>query len=259
MMEAILVVLSNPVPGRDDEFNDWYTNIHLRDALRFRGSIAAQRFSRSDTEIHTPPSGGPARYLALYEVFDTERFAREHMDNALTPRMMVTDAIDMTEMNDFHYYLLQRRDKAPLSRECAGLVLEQMQVAEDNKEAFEAWYNDVYLSEAHKRPGVVRSAFLAYHPHGQLMNLTPAHSHVGIHHLADQDAVNAWRESTALAECGFIEQANLTVSAWDVITPRLTEDSVHHTTAAALEAEERARLRMGDKIITDRGNTLRTD
>ena len=49
MIEALLVVLSRPLDNRHDEFNDWYSNIHVRDALRFRGSIATRRFSLNES------------------------------------------------------------------------------------------------------------------------------------------------------------------------------------------------------------------
>ncbi len=47
MIEAILVVLTKAVPGREADLDDWYSHIHIRDALRFRGSVTAQRFKRS--------------------------------------------------------------------------------------------------------------------------------------------------------------------------------------------------------------------
>src|SRR3546814_993606 len=67
MIEAILVVLTKAVPGRDDDLNDWYTNIHIRDALRFRGSITAQRFKRSENQVQTLTPDFDWQYLALYD------------------------------------------------------------------------------------------------------------------------------------------------------------------------------------------------
>lgn len=259
MLEAILVVLSNAVTGREDEFNDWYTNIHLRDALRFRGSIASQRFGLSGEPIHGPAEGFSSRYLALYEVYDAQRFAREHAENALTTRMQISNSFDMSELNDFHYYLRQQRNNDPLSNECAGVILEQFKVSAERKGEFESWYNDSYLPEANRRPGVLRSAFLVYDPYGQLMTTTPGCSHVGIYHIKDAAAIDAWRESDVLATCTDIDQDSLAVSCWTPITPRITEDDVQHTAASALEAEQRARQRMGDKVITLRGDELKPE
>jgi hypothetical protein len=52
--------------------------------LRFRGSIAAQRFSRSAQQPINLPASFDWQCLALYDVFDAERFSREHWDNAIT-------------------------------------------------------------------------------------------------------------------------------------------------------------------------------
>ena len=32
----ILVVLSSPVEGREDEYNEWYSNVHLREVVEIR-------------------------------------------------------------------------------------------------------------------------------------------------------------------------------------------------------------------------------
>lgn len=92
MIDAVLVVLTKAVAGREADMEDWYTNIHIRDALRFRGSVTAQRF-RLAADQPCPPKGFDWQYLAFYDVFDPARFSREHLDNALTSRMQVSDAI----------------------------------------------------------------------------------------------------------------------------------------------------------------------
>jgi hypothetical protein len=62
----ILVVLSNTVEGKDDEFNDWYTNTHLGDVLKVKGYVAAQRYKLSDVQLG--PDGHEYGYLAIYEI-----------------------------------------------------------------------------------------------------------------------------------------------------------------------------------------------
>lgn len=61
----ILVVMTNAEPGRDAEYNDWYTNRHLTDVLALEGFVAAQRFELAETD---PPQEHTYRYLAIYEV-----------------------------------------------------------------------------------------------------------------------------------------------------------------------------------------------
>lgn len=259
MIEAILVVLTNAVPGREDDFNDWYTNIHTRDAMRFRGSIAQQRFVFAKDQVQEYPNGFVSKYLALYEVFDAWRFCQEHVDNALTTRMLVEDSIEMGRMDDFHYYPLQFRDRAPRTFQNASVVLEQFNALPGQVAALRDWYNDVYLPERFKGEGIVTGAFLGYDPYGQLVEFSAEHDHVGIWRLADDSARDLWRRADRLRECPFIDQSTLAVTCWDILTPRVTEDDVWHTTSEALAAEEAARRRIAAQgsAQTDRGDQLR--
>lgn len=258
MIEAVLVVFTNAKPGREADFDDWYTNIHIRDALRFRGSVTAQRFGWAVEQVQEFPAGFGWGHLALYDVFDADRFTREHIDNALTTRMMVTDAIATDALNDFHYYPLQFRDNDPEAAHTGGVILEQLQPVAGREADFRAWYDDDYLPAAVRRPGVRSGAFLAYRPHGQLVEFAPQHSHVGIYRVEDDRALAEWRLSPALKQ-PFIDQASLAVTCWTPVTARITKDQVVHTDSAGLAAEEAARARMGGNVLRDRGNELRTE
>ena len=61
----LFVVLTNAVDGKDDAFNDWYTNRHLADVVAIPGIISARRFELSEAQRMTNP---PYRYCALYEI-----------------------------------------------------------------------------------------------------------------------------------------------------------------------------------------------
>jgi hypothetical protein len=65
------LVLSNPVPGMEDEFNEWYSDRHVHEILRVPGYVSAQRFRVTRHRVGgAGDSGAPApfQYLALYEV-----------------------------------------------------------------------------------------------------------------------------------------------------------------------------------------------
>jgi hypothetical protein len=260
MIEAILVVLTNPIAGREADFNDWYTNIHTRDAMRFRGSIAQQRFSFAHEQVQDYPNGFVAKYLALYEVYDAARFSQEHVDNALTPRMVVDNSIDISRLDDFHYYPLQFRDKAPRTSPTGSVVLEQIAVKAGQEAVFRDWYNDVYLPAKVRNPDVISGAFLQYDPHGQLVDFGPEHRFVAIYRLSNDRARAAWHGARGLKESAAIDSAKTAVTCWDILTPRVTEDDVLHTTAKALAAEEaaRERIRRNGTELRDRGEHLRT-
>lgn len=63
-MKHIVVVLTEPVEGREAEYNDYYENLHLDEVIATTGWISAQRFKLTDQQ-------GVAcalPYLALHEV-----------------------------------------------------------------------------------------------------------------------------------------------------------------------------------------------
>ena len=49
MTSHIFVVQVKAVEGREDEFNEWYDNVHIPEALAVDGFVAAHRFKISDT------------------------------------------------------------------------------------------------------------------------------------------------------------------------------------------------------------------
>lgn len=65
MDRHIMIVLTNAVPGQDDDFNRWYDDRHLTDILEQGPFAAAQRFRLADADLGTE---APYRYLAIYEV-----------------------------------------------------------------------------------------------------------------------------------------------------------------------------------------------
>jgi hypothetical protein len=65
-LKHLLMVLSSPVEGREQEYNEWYSGQHIAQTLETPGWAAARRFVLADDQIseHLPRH----RYLALYEI-----------------------------------------------------------------------------------------------------------------------------------------------------------------------------------------------
>ena len=84
------VVITTPVPGKEDEFNHWYDHQHLADVLKVPGFVSAQRF-----KITGDNPALPGRYLALYqmETDDPEGCLQDMMSRANTPAMVLSDAM----------------------------------------------------------------------------------------------------------------------------------------------------------------------
>lgn len=250
MIEAVLVVLTKANPGREDDLDDWYTNIHLHDALRFRGSIAAQRFVRSADQPADLPADYGWQYLALYDVFDPARFSQEHWENALTSRMMVTTAIDDSVLEDYHYYPLAYRNNDPEVAHSGGVILEQFNAAPGMETQLRDWYAGSYLPSAASRPDVHSAGFLMFRTFGQMLPSVPQYGFVGIYKLNSAQAWQGWQGLPELADSPLVARDTMLVTHWDRLTGRLTKDDVQHPTSAILAAEERARERMGDDVLT---------
>jgi hypothetical protein len=66
MADNIMLVLTNAVPGTDDEFNAWYDDTHLVDVLEHGPFTGARRFRLADADA----TDAPYRYLAVYDIED---------------------------------------------------------------------------------------------------------------------------------------------------------------------------------------------
>jgi hypothetical protein len=62
MPKGILSVQTAPADGRDQDYNDWYDNVHIPEILALAGFTSARRFKRADGQEDSTP------YLAIYEI-----------------------------------------------------------------------------------------------------------------------------------------------------------------------------------------------
>jgi len=94
MAKYTFVVLTNPTPGNDTEYNRWYNEQHIPDVLNVPGFVAAQRFRLADSETGDKH---PHRYLALYEIEsdDLAGTLKQLQSRAGTADMVMSDAIDL--------------------------------------------------------------------------------------------------------------------------------------------------------------------
>lgn len=91
-----LMVLSQPLAGREDEYHCWYEDVHLQQMLALQGVQSAQRFrlARPLGERRTWP------YLAIYEVEtdDLDAMLRELGRRAGTAQLLISDALAKDEV-----------------------------------------------------------------------------------------------------------------------------------------------------------------
>ena len=94
MRKYFFTVNSNPVEGKDAEYNDWYSNTHLSDILKLRGFTAAQRFQAG--KALTAIKGEPPehKYLAIYEM------ETDDLQGCLAELFQAVESMDISDAFD---------------------------------------------------------------------------------------------------------------------------------------------------------------
>jgi hypothetical protein len=87
-----MMVMTAAVEGREQEFNDWYQDLHLQQLVAIDGVTSAQRYKacRILTEGVSQP------YLAVYELEtdDVDQVLSTMVAKAGTEDMVLSDAMD---------------------------------------------------------------------------------------------------------------------------------------------------------------------
>jgi hypothetical protein len=106
-----LVALTNPVPGREDEYNDWYDNQHLGDVLNVPGFYSAQRFVAEDALSPEPPTH---KYMAIYgfESDDLAKTAEYFVSITNTDKMPISPALNTDASPAIYRVLGPLRERA---------------------------------------------------------------------------------------------------------------------------------------------------
>ncbi len=85
--DAIYLLGVDPPAGATDEdlaeFNDFYTNVHLREVAERRHALRAVRYELV-RPVKAPPKGAP-RFLAVYEVDEASAAQRRHVGPPYSP------------------------------------------------------------------------------------------------------------------------------------------------------------------------------
>lgn len=95
MNEYVLVVYSNPVANREEEYNDWYNNQHLQDVLAQPGYISARRYKLTEHKLDAAMPNPLHQYVAFYhmETDDPEKALDDMKKRVETGVIGLTDAM----------------------------------------------------------------------------------------------------------------------------------------------------------------------
>ncbi|AIT79819.1 hypothetical protein JI59_08545 [Novosphingobium pentaromativorans US6-1] len=93
------MVFSDPKPGCEDEYNQWYNDEHIGDVLNAPGFVAARRF-----RIAADPNAAlPHRYVAIYEMEtdDPDKVMAELTRRSDQGVFQISSALDLNGVRTF--------------------------------------------------------------------------------------------------------------------------------------------------------------
>ncbi len=149
---GLMMVWMDVPADKEEEFNHWYNEEHLRELLAIPGVLNAARYEAV--------SSGP-KHLACYElestaVVETNAFTRRQPTEwaqRIGPRVIATNRINNV------YQMIYPKELSPsiASAEMApALQIGRMDIAPENAEAWNQWYSGVYVPNYEKVPGCIR-------------------------------------------------------------------------------------------------------
>lgn len=179
---GILFSEMTPDPAWEGDFHDWYDHEHIPLRMAAPGFLAAQRYQRID---------GPG-FLAVYdmegpEALETEAYMRiKQHASPLTVRML-------RDVTGFTRYIgrplsWQARDEIDEQTMLEAPVLYPVffTVPDDRRSEFNAWYTEEHVKLLLEEP-----AWLGCRRY-EIVDGTPANfTHVALHHLASQEALDS--------------------------------------------------------------------
>lgn len=104
--ENLFLVLTNPIEGQDEAFNQWYDTEHVPEVLDVPGVVAAQRYDLAEITV---PEGEdlPAqlpppthRYLAVYELDrEPEAVLKEFLARVMSGKLSLGETLDLSTIS----------------------------------------------------------------------------------------------------------------------------------------------------------------
>ncbi|QQV77648.1 hypothetical protein H5J25_02270 [Sphingomonas aliaeris] len=246
-LESILLVYQNPVEGRLFEFDDWYTNIHIRDAMRLDSALATQRFCIGEEQpVLDGKATAPALWAhTIYEWNSARRSVDGHLEYACTPRMEISRDGDFTGLRDYFYkpeYLSHGWTREAGFRRGSEILTALIQPKSDFA-TFRKWFEEVHAPDTLAMPGFGSASLFSLHEVQHLPSTTEFPV-VAIYGMTDRSpALKAWAQRhDSQSSCDLSAQVEkLEIGAWQSRIERLRVEDVIDPTPEAAARESKAR------------------
>lgn len=95
----LLIFFLGAVPGREEEFHEWYDRAHIRDGLTLAGFATGQRFRAVPALLANSPA--PSEFVAIYEVYGEDLDTAIKAAGESAGQHEQTDAADAPNMRAY--------------------------------------------------------------------------------------------------------------------------------------------------------------
>jgi hypothetical protein len=251
-LESILIVFQNPREGRRESYDDWYTHVHIRDAMRLDGAIATQRFVTADEQ----PAGDPGYFAhTIYEWESAAKSVAGHNERAGTPRMDITGDCSFEALRDYFFrpvFLSHGWTREAGFRRGDSVMTVLILPPEGEEQAFARWFEERHAPAVLALEGIGSAGLFSYHEEQSLPEPL-RFPLVAVYGVTDRAAaVRAWS-----AAAGTGSDADLAAHAreieagcWQPRIARLRAEEVADPDPASAAEEARARAAYADRFLS---------
>lgn len=157
-----LLVFSNPVAGREAEYNKWYNELHQKDVVSVPGFVTAQRFVISDVQLRD--SKPLPKYLVMYKIVtdDLPSVYAEVNRRLETGVTVMSPSFDKTTSVGFTYRAIRpiihhkdNSDGAPQNNSQVYYQLVFSDPTQGQEDEYNRWYDKQHEPDVVSAPGFV--------------------------------------------------------------------------------------------------------
>jgi len=258
-LESILIVFQNPRAGRRDSYDDWYTHVHIRDAMRLDGAIATQRFV---TAVEQPVIGGGAvdpGYFAhtIYEWESAAKSVAGHSARAGTPLMEISGDCLFEGLRDYFFrpvFLSHGWTREAGFRRGDSVMTALILPPEGEEEAFARWFEARHAPAALALDGIGSIGLFALHEE-QSLPVPLRFPLAAVYGVTDRaTAVRAWGTAAGTGSDADLaaHAREVEIGCWQPRIARLRAEQVADPDAASAAEEARARAAHADRFLSQR-------
>ena len=255
-LESILVVFQNACEGRQESYDDWYTNVHIRDAMRIEGAIATQRFVTADEQpvIAGTPLRPPYFAHTIYEWESAAKSVIGHSERAGTPLMEISRDCSFDGLLDYFFrpVFLSHGWSREQGFRRGDSVMTILIAPSAGDQAFTEWFRDSHAPAVLGLGGIDSVGLFSLHEE-QSLPMPLRFPFVAVYGVTDRSAATrSWSEHTGSGSDADLsaKAQEIEVGCWQPRIARLRAEQVANPDAASDADEARARALYADRFLS---------